>query len=334
MVGCGFFARNHLNAWKEIEDVQIAAVCDSNLERSREAAEAFSVPRVYQDAGAMLAEERLDFVDIITQPASHRHLVELAASSRTPVICQKPLAQSCEEARTMVAVCQSAGVPFMVHENFRWQKPMRVVKELLGEIGDPFFARVMFRSGYDPSIDQPYLAQTDRFILLDVGVHILDIVRFLCGEVTSLSCVTRRVNQRIQGEDVASILLQMTNGATCVAELSYASRITADPFPQTLLHLEGSKGTLALRQDFRIVLDRGKGVREFEVDIARYAWSSSPFEVIQESVVAIQRHWVECLLEGRAPETSGADNLKTLDLVFAAYTSADTNQTVRIGKEA
>ena len=57
-------------------------------------------------------------------------------------------------------------------------------------------------------------------------------------------------------------------------------------------------------------------------------WASRPWHNIQESVLAIQQHWVDCLREGREPATSGRDNLKTFALVEAAYLAARTGQTV------
>ncbi len=332
LIGCGFFARNHIQAWREVEGVQITAVCDTHAERAEAFVREFGVEQAYYDAERMLREANLDFIDIITQPDSHRSLVELAAAYKTPVICQKPLAPSLEDAQAMVAVCRNAGIPFMVHENFRWQRPMRAFKKAAGEIGDLFFGRILFRSGYDPSIDQPYLAEDPRFILYDVGVHILDLVRFLLGEAVQLTCQTQRVNPRIRGEDVATVLLKMASGATCVVELSYASKTTFDPFPQTLAHLEGTQGRAELGRRYRIAIDSGVQVIGFGPKIPIYRWSTPPFEAIQDSVVAIQRHWAECLRSGTEPETSGADNLKTLELVFGSYLSADQNQTYKVSQ--
>src|SRR3546814_17922291 len=81
----------------------------------------------------MRAAERLDFVDIATTPPSHRALVELAARHGVPVICQKPLAATLADAEAMVAACAAAGVAMMVHENFRWQAPIRALKAVIAE---------------------------------------------------------------------------------------------------------------------------------------------------------------------------------------------------------
>jgi predicted dehydrogenase len=333
VIGCGFFARNHMNGWHEVEGVKIAAVCDANIERANTFVRHFGVEKAYSDPEQMLREAKLDFVDVITQPDAHRALVELAAAHKTPVICQKPLAPSLEDAKAMTGACHSAGVPFMVHENFRWQHPLRALKQTSSVIGTPFFGRFMFRSGYDPSVNQPYLAEEPRFIIYDLGVHILDVARFFMGDAVQLTCQTQRVNPCIKGEDVATVLLKTTGGATAVVETSYASKTTFDPFPQTLVLLEGPQGRAELNQGYRIAIDTGEKRTEYAPQTPIYRWSAPPFEVVQDSVVAIQRHWANCLRAGRQPETSGQDNLKTLELVFGSYTSALQSRTISLSHQ-
>ncbi|MFD1810213.1 hypothetical protein ACFSHQ_25365 [Gemmobacter lanyuensis] len=68
-----------------------------------------------------------------------------------------------------------------------------------GAIGTPFFGRVTFRSGYDVYAGQPYLATDERFIIQDLGIHILDIARALLGDVVTISATARRVNPKIRG---------------------------------------------------------------------------------------------------------------------------------------
>jgi len=229
-----------------------------------------------------------------------------------------------EEARAIVEACGDANVPLMVHENFRWQRPMRELKEAAVGLGEPFFGRISFRSSYDVYADQPYLAEDERFIIYDLGVHLLDLARFFLGDIERLYCRTGRVNPRIRGEDVATVLLETAGGATCVVEASYASKLEKELFPQTLVHLEGSGGSATLGPDYELtVVEDGRAERRV-VAPERFSWSTAPAEAVQQSVVAIQRHWVECLREGREPETSGEDNLKTLGMVFGAYESAET----------
>jgi predicted dehydrogenase len=327
LIGCGFFAHNHLHAWQEIDGVAITALCDRDEGRLKEAGQKFGVSRLYTDAAQMIARESLDFVDIATTVVTHLSLVELAASAGLPVICQKPFAESLTNARAMVDACERAGVPLMVHENFRWQAPIRAVQDVLesGRIGEVFWGRVSFRSAYDVFSGQPYLATSDRFIIEDLGIHILDIARFLFGDVSRLSAATRRVNPKITGEDVATILMIHESGTHSICDCSYATALEEELFPQTLLEIDGSRGTIRLSADYELTV-HSDGVTEKQTVAPRlHDWASRPWHNIQESVHNIQKHWVACLTSQQVPETSGQDNLKTMALVIAAYQSAAGN---------
>lgn len=281
----------------------------------------------------MLASEQLDFVDIVTTMDSHRELVECAAKHGVPAIVQKPFAPSMDDARAMVEVCQSAGVPLMVHENFRWQTPLAKVGELIhsGQIGDPFFARISFRHG-DPVgyENQPYLFEQDEYIINDVGIHLFDLARYYIGEVESVYTQTQRVNQRFRGEDVATMLLRHTNGASSVVDLSVSTHAAPDPFPETLVTVEGTQGSIKVDQNFNLSLIQGSDTKHIHVPPNRYGWSEDPWTIVQDSVVNIQRHWCECLQGRIEPATSGADNLKSLSLTFLAYESARSGQVVMV----
>ena len=324
LIGCGFFAINHLHAWRDIAGAEVAAICDRDPARLAAVGDQFGIARRYADADAMLAAEALDFVDIVTTVPSHRSLVELAAQRRLPVICQKPFAATMADARAMVDACAAAGVSLMVHENFRWQSPIRQVRAAIdgGEIGAPFWARVSFRTGYDIFAGQPYLAEGERFILEDLGIHALDVARFLLGEATSLAARTSRVNPIIKGEDAAAVLLGHANGATSVVDVSYTTKRTPDPFPETIVEVDGSEGSIRLSQGYRLAVTSAAGTREADASPPVLPWASKPWHGIQDSVRAIQQHWVDCLRAGREPDTTGRDNLKSTALVEAAYASA------------
>ena len=328
LIGCGYFSRNHLYAWREIEEAEIVAVCDVDAHRANACANEFNIPRAYDRADAMLEGEDLDFVDIVTQAHTHRELVELAASRGIAIICQKPLAPSLEESRQLVA--SSSTVPFMVHENFRWQRPMLELKRAVGAIGPLFYGRIAFRSAFDVYASQPYLSTDERFILYDLGVHLFDLARFFLGEMRSLTCHTARVNPEIVGEDVATALLESAYGGHAVVEMSYASRLETELFPQTLVQLEGAEGSAILGPDYTITVASSTGVQKIDASPRSLAWSGHTATAIPESVLNIQRHWVECLLTGRSPDTSGADNLRTLELVFGSYSSSESGEPYRI----
>lgn len=329
LIGCGFFSQNHLNAWRQLDGVQIVALCDTDPERLARTAAQFGIQRTYSEAEEMLRREKLDFVDIATTVNSHRKLVELCASRKLPCICQKPFAPSIAEGEAMVQACRAAGVPLMIHENFRWQTPIQAVARALesGAIGTPFWGRVSFRSAFDVFKAQPYLATDEKFILQDLGIHIIDIARFLFGEAKVVSASTQRVNPAIRGEDVATLLLQHQDGVTSVVDCSYATALPQELFPQTLVEVDGSRGTLRLSADYQLTVHGRNGATvTTRCEPPLHAWTERPWHNIQDSVLNIQAHWLHCLREGKEPQTSGADNLRTLRLVCAAYESAERRQ--------
>lgn len=218
-----------------IKGVSIVAVCDRDPVR----AESFgwkSEADAFTDAVAMLAVVAPDFTDVTTTVASHRALIELAAHNSRCVICQKPFAETLKDGIAMVAACKAAGIPLMVHENFRWQSPYRALGAALatGVIGPPTFLWLSFRHGFDIYANQPYLAEIKDLALTDVGLHLFDIARFLMGDVTRVFCQTKRVNPRVVGQEAFLAALRHGSGAVSSVECSFFSHYAPDRFVQTL----------------------------------------------------------------------------------------------------
>ena len=328
VIGCGFFARNHLLAWGDVENVTLAAVCDLDPAKAAVAAE-LTDARPYADVDAMLAAEKLDFVDIATTMETHERLVEKAAAAGVHVICQKPLAPDIKGVRRILKAVEARGIRIMVHENFRFQTPMVELKKAMAEIGQPFFAHIAWRTGYDVVKGQPYLAEVERFILLDLGIHVLDVARFLMGDVDDLYARTQRTMPGAKGEAQATLSLHHVKGAVSAVTCSYTNRIDPDPFPQTLVEIEGSDGSLRLMHGFRLEIHRPGAMEVRKVAPATPSWADPQWAMVQESVLNTQRHFASCLASGAEFQTAGRDNLKTFALVEAAYASAASGQPVR-----
>src|SRR5688572_27715708 len=138
--GTGFWSRYQLAGWRELKDAQCVALFNRTRAKAEKLAAEFGVPAAYDDAEELLAREKLDFIDIITDVGTHASFVELAVKHKVPLICQKPMALDLATAERMVATCRVAGVPFAIHENWRWQTPIRELKKALdsGAIGRVF----------------------------------------------------------------------------------------------------------------------------------------------------------------------------------------------------
>ncbi len=334
LFGAGFWARYQLAAWRELPDVECTAIYNRTKTKAAELAQAFAVGQVYDDPIALLEKERPDFIDIVTGVDSHSYFVRLASERGIPVICQKPMATSLEEAAQMVAACQQSRTPFFVHENFRWQAPMRAVKHILGSglIGTPFRARIDMISGFPVFTNQPALRELEQFILTDLGSHVLDLARFFFGEADSLYCQTHRIHSDIHGEDVATVLLRMNDRRTTVlCEMAYAENaLERECFPETLLFIEGERGSLELAPGFQVRLTTAKGteLRRFLPRV--YDWCDPAYAVVQSSIVDCHRNLLGALRGTSPAETTGEDNLRTMQLVFKSYESAERSAVVQL----
>jgi predicted dehydrogenase len=209
---------------------------------------------------------------------------------------------------------------------------MRRIVELLrqGTIGAPSWARVSFRTGYDIYKGQPYLAHEERFVLTDIGVHVLDMVRVLMGEVEHMSAETQRRNPDVRGEDTATMLLKHRSGAVSVVECTYGARRVPDVFPETLMEIEGPKGSIVLKAGSVLDLTVGGKLTTHDVDAPVLPWAERPWHIIQESVLATCSHMLDALSAGRAADTSAEDNVRTFTLVEAAYEAARSRRAVAV----
>lgn len=332
LVGCGFFARNHLFSWKDLaaEGVDLVAVCDIDPEKAKAAAAEFGVPRWYSDIDAMLANETIDLIDIVTRMDTHRALVEKTIARGIATIVQKPFAPAWDDAVAMTRAAGKAGVFLAVHENFRFQTPLRKVAEAVrsGAIGEPSWARISFRTGYDLYRTQPYFYTEERFIMLDLGVHTLDIARVLLGEAVHVYAETQTRNPKVRAEDTATVLIRHVSGSVSVVDFSYESRKQPDPFPETLVEIEGPKGAIVVEAGLTMRVNVGGDIREEDIGAPLLHWTSRPWHVAQESVLLTCRHMLEAYRAKRPADTSADDNLRTFALVEAAYESAATGRAV------
>ncbi|MEP6894164.1 MAG: Gfo/Idh/MocA family oxidoreductase [Chloroflexota bacterium] len=330
ILGTGFWAHFQLAGWQELEGVECVALYNRTRVKADALAQKFGIPHVYDSVEEMLDKEQLDFVDIITDVGTHANLTRMAVERDFNVICQKPMATSLEEARSMVDICREAQLQLLINENWRWQYPVRQFKRILdeGRIGKPFRARVHFCNSFPVFDNQPFLKELDQFILTDIGSHILDTTRYLFGDAKSLYCQTTRVHPDIKGEDVATVMMHMESDVNVVCEMSYASRTEIESFPQTYVYVEGDQGFLELGPDYKVretTLD-GTCIRQFTPQ--HYQWADPAYDLVHSSIVACQADLLKHLKGEKIAETNGDDNFKTVELVFASYESARTGKPV------
>ena len=331
--GTGFWSQFQLGAWNELRGVECVALYNRTKSKAEELAKRFGVPRVYDDPDELFKNEDLDFIDIITDVDTHYKFVKMGVDyGLKNIICQKPMAPDFETAKRMMALTREAGVNFYIHENYRWERPLRRFKEILdsGIIGKPFKARVTFNSGYPVFDNQPFLAELDKFILTDMGSHVLDVTRFMFGNCKKLWCQKLTVNPKIKGEDVASVMMEMDNGMPVFAELSYSSIVEDDAFTTVFILVEGSKGSIYMGPGFEIRTTTKEGTQSEVVTFPSYDWADPDYIVNHESGIPINQNILDDMLGKGKAETTGEDNFETVKMVWAAYASAESGEIIEL----
>ncbi len=335
VLGTGFWAGYQVPGWLELPGVKLLATCDRDLAKAQALADRFGAPHAYADPDELLRNHaaELHFVDVIMPVQTHRALVEKVVAHGLPVICQKPMADSLADAQAMLAAARAANVPFFVHENWRWQAPVRHIKQIIdaGTIGKPFRARLQFCHAFPVFENQPALREVEHLALADVGSHLFDVARLWFGEVTQLYCRTATVNPTVRGEDVATTLLSHRSGVESVVELSFSSRFARDPFPESFYVVEGSEGSVTLSYDNELTITTRRGVEKLKADPpVRYDWINPAYALVHCSIVDCNRDILK-QLRGEGPsEMIAADNFETARLVWAAYESARTGNVIRM----
>lgn len=331
-VGAGYFSQFHFDAWSRTPDVEVVAICDTDVAQAEAACTQWDVPRAVHSVEELLDEEQLDFIDIITPPPSHRAIVEAAVARGVAMICQKPLAPTHEEAVEIVELAEAAHVPLMVHDNWRFQPWYRQIRQMLdgGVVGDKLHSLSMRTRMGDGWTDdaylarQPYFREYPRLLVYETGVHFIDAFRYLAGEVRQVTAVLRRLNSHIQGEDSGMVLFEFESGATGLWDANRYNEPNYDNprFTFGELLVDASGGSLRLSAEGQLTCQK-LGVSETPVD---YECADRGFA--GDSVFATFQHFAQQLRGDKKFETSGREYLKTLAVQEAIYESAANGQTV------
>ena len=234
--------RNHLNGMREA-GITPAAVCDIDLPRLEVASADFPGIRVYPDAAALLRDDAVDLITLVTPHDTHAPLAIQALNAGKSVICEKPMCLTAGEATDMIAASKANGVMLSVYHNRRHDGDFQALKEAVVEkklIGDVFSIQAGFAGYGHPG----HWWRSDKAIsggaFYDWGAHFLDwILNLMPGRrVESVSgYFHKRLWHDVTNEDHVQAILRFDDGAH--ADLSF-SQISALPMPRW--RIQGTKG--------------------------------------------------------------------------------------------
>ncbi|NJS35252.1 MAG: Gfo/Idh/MocA family oxidoreductase [Brachymonas sp.] len=325
VIGAGYFSQFHLHGWAAMPGVEIVAICDADLEKATSRAKQFNAACALAHAEELFAIADIDLLDMVTPPASHWNLVAQAMAKGIPTICQKPFGQNYKQAVVLVNIAEQAGVPLIVHENFRfmpWYREMRrhLDAGLLGAIhGVAFRLRPGDGQGSDAYLSrQPYFQKLSRFLVMETAVHFIDTFRYLCGEVSAVYAHLRRLNPAIAGEDAGLIHFEFASGAAGYFDGNRLNDHVADNPRRTMgeMWLEGERGVLRLDGNAHLFFKPHHGSEQ-----ALTYDRGHDLQFGSGACAALQQHIVECFATGQRPENTASDYLRNLLIQEAVYAS-------------
>jgi UDP-N-acetylglucosamine 3-dehydrogenase len=320
IIGCGAIARyTHLRGYAQLtDDVEVVALADPFRENLHLLGDMHDVPgnSRYVSYEDLLARDDIDAVSICTPNYLHGPQTVDALQAGKHVLCEKPMTTTVDAATAMVKAAEETDKILMVGFTHRYMKHNQVTKELLdeGAIGKPFMIRVRFAH------DGPYkswAATTDWFFrpekagggaLLDMGIHALDICRYMLGEITNVTGQLGTFGKDIVVEDTAVINLGFGDHALGYIETGWSSK-------------EGVLGLEIYGTEGSIVVDYTTPIRLFRVSTGK--WEDIT-DAKNDAAVTEMRHFVECIKSGKQPMTNGKDGLISVKLAAAVYESAKT----------
>jgi predicted dehydrogenase len=267
MLGYAFMGKAHTNAMKKIPYMmypppaipELAAICGRSEAAVAEAARRYGYQKYYTDWEAMLADDTVQVLDNGTPNNMHAAPSIAAAEAGKHVICEKPLGRTPEESKAMLDAVEKAGVKHMVGFNYRFVPAIRQIRQLIesGKLGRIYhFRAVYLQEWIMPHYDMPMIWRLKKDVagsgaLGDLGAHIIDLGRYLVGEIDSVAAMTRTfIKERPDGaggagtvdvDDAFVATVGFENGAIGTLE---ATRFAAGRKNYEVLEINGEKGSI------------------------------------------------------------------------------------------
>lgn len=343
IIGAGAIGTVHMQTFKKLDTVEIAAVTDVYLPLAEQKAEEYGISVVHASPQALLEDPSLDAVVVAVPNQYHAPLAIEALKQGKHVLLEKPMAIDAEAARAIVEAKLTSGKVLMMAQQMRWSGINRAIKERIenDDLGRIYNVKTgWFRKKGIPGWGSWFTRkdQAGGGPLIDIGVHMLDLSLYLMGNPKPISVYgstyaefgperlgigswgTPNWDGYFNVEDLATALIKLDNGATLSLEVSWAAHsaaISEEPF----IHLMGTKGGAALvGTTGKFVTHENDEVVESEI---------SPLEG-EEDRVLLSKHFVECITEGKEPITSAITGYTNSRILDAIYESSRTGNEVKL----
>lgn len=328
-IGMGFISNIHFQTYSLRKDVVVKAISDSNqgllLKKSRE----LGINDTYPDYHFLLKDKEIEIVDIMLPHYLHKQCIVEALKAGKTVICEKPLVTNTKDIKEIIKLVKATNKKVYVKQYLRYSKAYNKAKELLtkGLIGKPYLVNIIFtgdsvREYLNPLSWRGNIKKSGGGILMDIGVHILDLLYYLFGKPQAVYAETKKIshNFTFKGEDLATVLLNYKNNI--LVNLNCTHNDIGYKF-RWEVRIYGKQGVMT------IIDEKGKGEKILKViKKNKVIYEFSELEWWRQANIRAIHDIIECIEDNRDPVVSLEEAEITIRTIENIYHSAKLNKKI------
>lgn len=320
----------HLPAYKSA-GFKVVGVTDLKHEQAERTAREHGIAHVYSSVDELLQQPEIEIVDVAVYPSIQVKLVEQATAAGKHLLCQKPFADEYPKAVRSVELAKQAKVKIAVNQQMRWDSGIRCARLLIedGWLGTPTYGSIQVHCNTDWSL-WPWIYQGKQLEIMYHSIHYIDSLRYLLGDPDYVfTSGSRGPAETTTAETKTVSTWEYASGLQVLIDVCHS---TWQDDPYALFRFEGTegviKGTIGLMYNY----PKGRpDTLEFMSKKNPGYWFSARLTKtwIPDAFVGPMASLMCAIENGSEPETSGRDNLRTLQIVFAEYRSMAEKRAVR-----
>ena len=324
LIGAGSFGYYHLSGYKKNANCDIIAVASRSEQSAKKAADKFEIPNVYWGDSwkQMLEEQGLDIVSICSPNYLHAPMTIMALKNNCNVICEKPIAINNHELENIENTLKKTGLIYFTSFQKRYMAVIPYIKKIIENkvLGDINLVRFFFGhhgpyTSWHASSEQKWFFDTKMAgggVLLDLGVHCIDLLRYLIGEFTEIGGYNYNTTcKKIKDEDYCNVLFQFKNGALGNITVSWCSE------PSEILELVGTQGTLKIDlQSSTPFTFQPKKLRRNKYLKEALETNYNMKKIPQHELID---HFVSCVLNKNQENPNFHDGKRAVEFVLESY---------------
>ena len=346
IVGVGGISELHIQAYKKNPSVELYAFCDIDNNRLKEMGQRHNITRLFTDINEMLSSvPELDAVSVCTWNSAHACCTIAALNAGKHVICEKPMAMSAEQAEDMLKAAEKSGKLLMIGFVRRFGNDCSILRDFINKdyFGNLYYAKATYlRRCGNPGGWFGDKTRSGGGPFIDLGVHVIDLIRFLMGNPRAVSvygATFKKLGNRnnIKGntsytstgktsqdicdvEDLATAMIRFDNQAVLSVETSFSLNIKKD---EGKIELFGTKAGAKIDPELELYTE----VNDYLANVSLAAATALDFNCLFDNEI---NHFVDCVVNKTPCLSPAADGVEIMRILDAVYRSARSGHEVII----